>query len=72
MKILVAATLSDNSGHWRTLGSVLGGEHTDVVLYAGTQALQQDVGLISWNNFLHRVSPLVIGWCACHSVASDA
>lgn len=72
MKVLVAATLSDNSGHWRTLGIVLGGEHTDVVLNAGTQALQQDGGLISRYAFLHGVSSLVVGWRACHSVASDA
>lgn len=51
---------------------VLGGEHTDVVLDSGTQALQQDGGLISWNKFLEGVSSLVIGWRACHSVASDA
>lgn len=72
MKILVAATLSDNSGHWRTLCIVLGGEHADVVLHAGTQALQQDGGLIRWNYFLQGVSSLVIGRRACHSVASDA
>lgn len=72
MEMLVVATLSDHSGHWRTLWTVLGGEHADVVLDSGTQALQQDGGLIRSKELLQGVSSLVIGWSACHSVASDA